>query len=203
MHRWVRDLVPRRWRTVDEGPTWQPVRDHYVARWGEPEQSFRPVRTRNQTGFPGEIVGWPKGRAGSPDVTIYATVGASTFVSEHGHASEFFCRMGDDCPGVAEGLADVCTVVHCRGLDIGHGSTLTFPKPLWRGTKMQAMLCVAQKGVLEPLAGPGWHVEFHQAIPVFTHEVDIKRRDGVDGLLAWWQEHEIRFWDPHRTPTSG
>ncbi|GAA0909863.1 hypothetical protein GCM10009557_84400 [Virgisporangium ochraceum] len=204
MHRWLRDLVvPRRWRTVDEGPTWQPVRDHYIARWGEPEESFHPVRSGNQSGFPGEVVAWPEDLTADLGVKIYATVGASTFVSGDGHASEFVCGVASDCPGIADGLADLSTVVVRNGLGVGHGSTFAFAKPLWRGTRMTAMLCLQQEGTIDTLVGPGWHVEFYQAMPVFTYEVAIKRRDGVSGLLAWWQENETRFWDPHRTPTSG
>lgn len=187
---------------VADGPTLQPVRDHYVARWGEPAETFHPVRTRNQSGFPGQVLWWPPARTGLSEVELYATVGASMLISDGGHASELFCRVSSPCSGVADGLADACTRLLSDGIAISHGTTFTFGKSLWRGTRMNAFLFLRQKTTLEPLAGPGWHVEFHQAVPVFDYEVAIKRAEGVAGLQDWWTANRILFWDVHRKAVS-
>lgn len=46
----------------------------------------------------------------------------------------------------------------------------------------------------------GLHVEFLQAIPVFSSELSFNKHHGAEALLQVLESKQVAFWDPRRAP---
>jgi hypothetical protein len=171
------------------------IRKHYLARWGEPDETFKCI---GLAGVASEVLTWPIHRTGPLEVNLFATIGASAYATEGGHSAEFTVGITDDCNGVAEGLSVLVGGVVHRQIRVEHGSTFSFQEPLWPGTGMTAFVALRQKRQIEPLVLASRHVQFFQAVPIFDYEVEIKQQKGVQALHDWWRANEVRVWQAHR-----
>jgi Suppressor of fused protein (SUFU) len=166
------------------------VRNHYLAHWGHNEGIV--MRSANT-----EVVihEWP------PDVVRKGVVAYSTSGTldgpRTGHLREFIVLLTDSRSGIARSLADLW--VTGATASVGHGTTVGHGDPLWTGTEMCNYLVTSQESLLQSLAiDHETHVTFHRAIPVYDSEVEVKRQNGLDALLAVWREARVPFWDPAR-----
>lgn len=171
------------------------IREHYLARWGEPDDTFTCV---GLAGVGSEVLTWPKSRTGALEVNLFATIGAAAYATDGGHSTEFTAGITDDCMGVAEGLSVLVGGVVHHEIRVEHGSTFSFQEPLWPGTAMTAFVTLQQKRQIEPLVLASQHIQFFHAVPVFDYEVAFKRREGLRALLDWWRAYEVRVWQAHR-----
>ena len=166
------------------------VRAHYVAHWGQNEGI---VMRSGST----EVVihEWSLGVV-RPGVVAYSTSGILD-VPRSGHLREFIMLLTEPRNEIANSLADLW--VTGTTASIGHGTTIGHGDPLWPGTEMTNYLVMSQESLLHPLAiNRATHVTFYRAIPVYDSEVELKRKDGLDALLAVWREKRVPFWNPTR-----
>ncbi len=79
---------------------------------------------------------------------------------------------------------------------------LTTGEALLPGTDLRWFLVLRPVGdIIPPLELPdGMHVEFLQAIPIFESELAYKAAHGAEALLSLWEEEQVPFWDPGRSP---
>lgn len=183
------------------------VRKHYLRLWGEPSRTaeFR-IEGRGV-----EIYKWDAAR--NPEqVNLYVTLGISNYpLPGHGpgHRLEFFLGLNPAQDGVAKPLAMVGLDPVLHGTELAHGHTVTYPEPLWKGTKMRSFLILRPVTEIVPplVLNPTLDVEFLQAIPLFPSEVAFKSKHRIDGLLDRWRAAKVPFWNPNRqadplTPNS-
>ncbi len=177
------------------------VREHYLNLWGTPSRII-PLHTVR---FHIDIYKWDA--SSHPEgVTMYTTVGASV-LQQPGysldHRFEFYTGVLPDQEGIAAVLADVATFSASEQSPIGHGHTITYLEPLWPGTEMCCLLLKrSDVNMIPMLASPedNAHVEFLSVTPLYRSEVEFKKGASVDALIEHWWRHNVRFWDPNRTP---
>jgi len=134
---------------------------------------------------------------------MYATAGASDHVPKGypaDHRLEFYVGLMPAKDEVAKPLAMLALDTMATKVELGHGHSVTFPEPLWKGTAMSGFLLLQPVVAVIPplLLSDGIHVEFLQAIPVFQSEVSFKAERGAEGLLERWKAAGLAFWDPRR-----
>jgi hypothetical protein len=148
---------------------------------------------------------WKWAETNPEQVNIYATVGASAHVIlgyANDHRVEFFVGLKPAEDSIARPHAMLAVEAMSQKVEFGHGHSVTFSEPLWKGTEMNAFLVIRPRTqVIQNLALPGgMHVEFLQAIPVYESEVGFKAQHGAEELLRRWQLAGVAFWDPNRPP---
>jgi hypothetical protein len=172
------------------------IEAHYRSLWGEPSR-----RARFSTGAMAvEILKWAAAQT-REGVALYATLGASTMTGPRtGHRAEFYMGLSPECDDVAPALADLTVKVDENESDIGHGHTISYPKPLWPGTSMKSLLVMEPPVPIVPTLKlqDGTHVHYLQAVPIHDSELQFKQRHGPEGLLRAWQKIQVPFWDPAR-----
>jgi hypothetical protein len=176
------------------------VRELYVARWGEP------TRTANfQVGeFAVDVYKW-NAETTPEGVNLYATVGASArpMVGRDSlHRTEFFIGLLPAMDAVASPLAALGLYSAREGVAVDHGHTVPVDGGLWAGTEMRRFLVMRPVGdIIQPLTlADGTHIEFLQALPIFDSELAYKTDHGAEALLERWEQSQVPFWDPNRTP---
>lgn len=175
------------------------VRQHYQNLWGEPSRTAHFTIFGKET----EVLKWdadtnPEG------VCLYATAGVSDYPLEGyepTHRLELFTGLIPAQDAIARPLSMLALSPVIRGTHLAANHTMTFPEPLWPETEMHGFLVRRPKTeIVPPLAVDEAHVEFLQAIPVFPSEVDYKSRHGADALIQVWQEANLPYWNPNRSP---
>ena len=176
------------------------VRDLYVARWGGP------ARTANfQVGeFSVDVYKW-SAETTPEGVNMYATVGASArpmVGRDPLHRTEFFIGLLPAMDAVASPLAALALYSAREDVSVDHGHTVPADGPLWPGTQMRRFLVMRPLGdTIQPLTlADGTHIEFLQALPIFDSELAFKTDHGAEALLERWEQSQVPFWDPNRTP---
>lgn len=179
------------------------VGKHYRTLWGEPSRTA----SFHLSGHKVDVLKWSAEKT-AEQVNIYATVGASAHVVsgyDNEHRLEFFVGLKPAQDDVARPLAMLALEAVVNRTELGHGHSVTFPEPLWRGTPMSGFLVLRPASNVVPplgLAG-GLHVDFLQAIPVFQSEVEFKTGHKAEGLLQRWEAAGVPFWNPNRAPEPG
>lgn len=177
------------------------VRKHYLDLWGNPSQ----IIPRRSNDYPIDIYKWDA-NVHPEHVTMYATVGGSTFPQPGrapDHRFEFFTGLLPEQDAIATVLAHVATFSASEHAPIGHGHTITFLEPLWRGTQMCSVsLERSYLDLIPMLASPedGMHVEFLMVTPLYPSEMQFKKEHSLDALTEHWWKHNVRYWDPNRPP---
>jgi hypothetical protein len=175
-----------------------PVKEHYRRIWDEPSRtaSFR------FSGHEVEVLKWNADR--NPEqVNMYATAGASDQVPlgyPADHRVEFYVGLIPAKDEVAKALAMLAFEAIANKAELGHGHSVAFSEPLWKGTTMTGFLLLRPIVEVVPplLLADGVHVEFLQAIPVFQSEVSFKAERKAEGLVEHWKAAGTAFWDPDR-----
>jgi hypothetical protein len=182
-HGWVSSLIA--------GAVW----DIYRSRWGDPHRTASFDREGRDIGV---------GKWNAEGVTIYATVGGSSYTDARSHRTEFFCGLSPAKDEVASPLAALALYGVDNNVVVGHGDTIPVGHPLWPGTRMSHFLVMRPvERFLDPLELPdGVHVVFMQAIPIYESELDRKRHVGADALMDEWEQHDVAFWSPDRAPSG-
>jgi hypothetical protein len=175
------------------------LKEHYRRLWGEPSRtaSFR------MRGHAIDVFKW-EAQKNPEQVNMYATIGTSA----HGlpgqpssHRVEFYAGLDPARDEIARPLALLALEPVINGMSLGHGQSVTYPDPLWKGTDMRSFLLLRPSELVIPdLQLPGLHVEFLQAVPLYSVELDYKARHRVEGLLRRWEASGVRFWNPDRVP---
>jgi hypothetical protein len=178
------------------------VRDLYLARWGEP------ARMANfQVGeLSVDIYKW-SAETTPEGVNLYATVGASArpmVGRDPLHRSEFFIGLLPEMDAVASPLAALALYSAREKVAVDHGHTVPADGPLWPGTQMGRFLVMRPLGdIVQALTlADGTHIEFLQALPIFDSEFAFKTDRGAEALLDRWEQSQVPFWDPNRTPET-
>jgi hypothetical protein len=114
---------------------------------------------------------------------------------------EFFIGFSPEEDRIVESLATLAVRPLLDNLEIGNNHTMTFPEPLWKETKMQALIISKPNvEIIAPLViGEEVHVDFMQVLPLFPNELQLKKEKGADYLFKYWEEKDTPFWDPNRT----
>ena len=138
-------------------------------------------------------------------VALYATDGMSAEpISDGGdpnHRIELILGLLPEKDDAARPLAMLASYPAREGVAIDHGHSVSFPEPLWKSTKMSAFLVMKPLGEMVPALRLGEkHVEFLQAIPIFSAELAFKSENGAEALLLAWERAGVPFWDPRRNP---
>lgn len=175
----------------------QAVEDHYILYMGEPDRNAQFVIG----GHSAEVFKWEPSEA-THGVTLYATIGGSqnSESSSLQHRNEIFTRFLPEEDRCANTVAMLALDGLMHGSTLVHGSTVTYPEPLWPGTDMHTYLVLESSSTTIPvLLLPGnVHVEFLQAVPVHRAELEYKTKHGVDQLLQAWHDFGEDFHNPSR-----
>lgn len=137
-------------------------------------------------------------------VALYATAGMSEYPLvdyDPKHRLELYTGLLPARDHIANPLSMLALSPVIRGKHLGADHTMTFPEPLWPGTEMHSFL--VRKPLVEivpPLALENVHIQFLQAIPIFSSEVEFKSKHGADALMRAWFEAKVAFWNPDRSP---
>lgn len=179
------------------------VRDLYRARWNEP--SRRAHFDVDELGI--EILKWTADS--SPEgVALYATVGASAWQQtgcDANHRVEFFAGLLPEQDEICSALAALGLYSVREDVALGHGHTVPGNGPLFPGAGMDAFLVMRpREGFLPTLdLSGGLHVDFLQAIPIYSSDRAFKAEHGADALMRRWEDVGVEFWDPQRADTLG
>jgi hypothetical protein len=154
--------------------------------------------------FEAEVYMWAAD-SNPEDVDMYVTVGASARAMVGGdvsHRVEFFVGLRPGVDAVAGPLAALALHSAREGTRVDHGHTVTTEGPLWPGAGMDAFLVLSPRAdIIPPLSmADGVHVEFLQAIPIFSSERAFQAQHGTEALLRVWEAAATPFWDPSRSP---
>ena len=175
------------------------LRQHYRNLWGEPSRTAHFTIMSKET----DILKWDA-EINPEGVCLYATAGVSEYpLAEYDptHRLEFFTGLLPAQDAIARPLAMLALSPVIRGTHLAANHTVTFPEPLWGDTDMHGFLVRGPKAeIVPPLALDNVHIEFLQAIPVFPSEVAFKSKHGADALIRAWQEANVPYWDPNRSP---
>ncbi len=179
------------------------VKEHYRNLWG---QSSRRASFR-LSGHLVEVWKW-NAESNPQQVNMYATLGCSAHVVagyDNDHRVEFFVGLQPSEDDVARSLSMLAFEAMGNKVELGHGHSMTFPEPLWRGTRMNAFLVIRPRVQVIPArsSAGGLHVEFLQAIPVYESEVAFKAKHRTEALLQRWEAAHVAFWNPQRAPQPG
>lgn len=172
------------------------IEAHYRSLWGEPSRRARFSKGRAAV----DVLKWSASQT-REGVTVYATLGASTIGEPRiGRRVEFYIGLAPECDDVAPALVDLTAKIDEDEPDIRHGHTISYPEPLWRGTRMKTLLVMRPPVSIVPMLKlrDGTHVDYLQAVPIYGSELQLKQERSPEGLLRAWQKRQVPFWDPSR-----
>ena len=183
--------------------TLQAVSDLYLARWGQPSRTA----TFQVGEFAVDIYKW-NAETTREGVNLYATVGASArqmVGRDPLHRTEFFIGLLPAMDAVASPLAALALYSAREGVPVGHADTVPAGGPLWLGTEMCRFLVMRPiSDIIQPLTlADGTHLEFLQALPIYESEFVYKKDHGAEALLERWEQSQVPFWNPSRSPAPG
>jgi suppressor of fused protein SUFU len=171
------------------------IEAHYQERFGKPdrEAEFQP-----REGSPIRIWKWNTSST-SEGVALYATLGATSWLTGDEHRCEFFLGLNPERDDVAEGLAEAALKGSGRGTPPQPGDTLTLTQPLWTGTEMCTFLFSRGEEILPALELPR-PVTFMQLVPLHPEELAFKKEFCEHDLWKEFEKRTVPFWDPRRPP---
>ena len=175
------------------------VEAHYIKLFGEPtrEACF------TGSGSSIQVYKWDE-RSNPEEVALYATLGISDQVlpDDPNHRIELFTGLLPAEDRIAKTLAMLGLYPDPEASELADGHTVTFTEPLWAGTEMSTYLVTEPDIEIIPVlqGTDGLHVIFLRVIPIYPSELEFKVKHGAEGLMKHWEQREVPFWNPNRTP---
>ncbi|GIH02702.1 hypothetical protein Rhe02_07690 [Rhizocola hellebori] len=170
------------------------VYEYYERVWGPPSREAE----FTISGIPIEIYKWDE-KATDMGATLYATNGASARPASYTHRTEFFTGFTSEIDSIADSLALLAHYAVAVG-PIERGETVTFPDPLWEGSRMNTYFAIPPlETILAPLRiDEGLHIEFLHVVPIYPCELDLKKAHGAEWLLGEINDAGLSASDPFR-----
>lgn len=129
----------------------------------------------------------------------YISIGAWAATSSKDHGVEFIISMAVQDPRAIELLA--AAAYYHQDHELGLGRTLPIGEPWLPGSKCNQLLISLPYPwgpELQTCHVGDRHVDFLWLLPITEEESEFKAENGLEALESLFDDHGLRYWDPHR-----
>lgn len=168
------------------------IRNYYSELYGEPS---REAEFLAPSGKKIEVLKWGAEATGE-EVSIYATIGASDEDQEI--SSEFFIGLSPEEDSIVFALAEIA--LHGNGTSTmpKSGDSITLSSDVWKNTHLTSFLFTEGSEIIAPLDGRESKVCFVQLVPLYSQELEYKKKNGEEALWQMFEEKSVEYWNPCR-----
>lgn len=172
------------------------INSYYVDKFGEPWRVA--VYKKDDTEV--SIFAWTPEQT-NEDVFIFATLGAFSFLGSSEQKCEFFFGL-TSCPEqLPDSLAEVALDGNGTNNVPSSGDTITLSFNLWENTDARTYLFTdGGDEIIPPVKINDTKIKFIQLVPLFSNELDLKKRCGESALWQAFEEAHVPFWEADRRP---
>ena len=131
-------------------------------------------------------------------VTIYASVGAHTWLGNSKKSCEFFIGITPEVDDIVDAVAE--TAIHGNGsMNVPSiGDTITLSFPLWGGTEARTFLFTGGNEIIPPIIIKKKDIIFIQLVPLFDGELQFKKTYSEEALWQAFEKKMIPYWSSER-----
>lgn len=137
-------------------------------------------------------------------VHVYATLGAYQLNCHNSLGCEYYIGLNQACDGMDDSLAKLTIENFGRQKRPSvTGDTIELREPICFGSQITGLMTVDIGATFIPVLKSGARViDFQKLIPVYVTEIDFKKSQGYEALLARLEERSTDYTDPLRPPTA-
>lgn len=168
------------------------IRNYYRELYGEPSREAEFIAP---SGKKIQVLKWDAEATGE-EVSIYATIGASDEGQEI--SSEFFIGLSPEEDSIAFALAEIA--LHGNGTSTipKSGDSITLSSDVWKNTKLTSFLFTEGGEIIAPLDRNESKVSFIQLVPLYSQELEYKKKNGEEALWQMFETKSVEYWNPCR-----
>lgn len=137
-------------------------------------------------------------------VHVYATLGAHQLNCHNGLGCEYYIGLNQACDGTEDSLAKLAIENFGRKERPSViGDTIELREPIFLGSQITGLMAVDIGATFIPILTLGSvGIDFQKLMPVYAVEIEFKRSQGYQALLARLEERHADYTDPRRPPTA-